>query len=93
MLIDTPTYDKLAARLAAHDAWAEQFKQRSGWIVIPADANPPRAAKISNAGRAMIEVYEFRRDVPDRYFLYINERTRRATTWTGAPLGVVIFGR
>jgi hypothetical protein len=30
---------------------------------------------------------------PERYFLYIDEKTRTATIWTGVLLGTVTFGR
>jgi hypothetical protein len=48
---------------------------------------------ITNEERSAIEVFEFMRDKPERYFLYINEARGIATTWTGAKLGVVWLGR
>lgn len=38
-----------------------------------------------------IELYEWKRDKPDSYFLYIDEKSQRATTWTGDTLGRVVF--
>lgn len=49
--------------------------------------------KVTNADRSAIEVYEFCTEKPLKYFLYINEKERTATTWTGEKLGVVSFGR
>lgn len=38
------------------------------------------------------EVRRWKADPPDRYFLYIEESARVATTWTGELLGHVDFG-
>ncbi len=54
---------------------------------IPTDINPP-----TNDERSALEVFEFTRDKPERYFLYITEETKIATTWTGEKLGTVVFG-
>jgi hypothetical protein len=50
--------------------------------------NPP-----TNDERSALEVFEFHRDKPMKYFLYINEEKKLATTWTGEELGKVSFGR
>lgn len=47
----------------------------------------------TNEERSIVEVYEFVIRPPERYFLYIDEKTNRATTWTGANLGSVTLGR
>ena len=38
-----------------------------------------------------IEVYEFINDIPDKYFIYVNEKERIVTTWTGEKLGRITF--
>jgi hypothetical protein len=38
-------------------------------------------------------LFEFVANPPDKYFLYISEADRTATTWTGEKLGDVSFGR
>ena len=40
-----------------------------------------------------MEVFDFITNPPDKYFLYISEKTATATTWTGDALGQVSFGR
>ncbi len=47
----------------------------------------------TNEERSVVEVYEFVNDPPDRYFAYINEKTRTCNTWMGDKLGEVGFGR
>lgn len=38
-----------------------------------------------------LEVYEFVNDIPDKYFIYVNEKERIVTTWTGEKLGRITF--
>ena len=52
-----------------------------------------RIDRQSNDEISAVEVYEFLRDKPDRYSLYIDKENQRATTWTGERLGSVCFGR
>lgn len=53
----------------------------------------PYADEVTNDLRSKIEVYEFIHDIPKKYFLYIDEKDKTATTWTGSFLGNVRFGR
>lgn len=53
----------------------------------------PFADKVDNELRAKIEVWEFLNDIPETYFLYINEAKWEATNWTGVKLGKVSFGK
>jgi hypothetical protein len=55
---------------------------------VPADLQIP-----TNEERSKIEVADFNREQPDKYFLYIDAKKRIATTFTGELLGVVTFGR
>ena len=41
---------------------------------LPAGIVPP-----TNEERSAVEMFEFRRDRPEKYFVYINETTKRAT--------------
>lgn len=43
--------------------------------------------------RGELELYEFIVNPPDKYFLYVNERSGNATTFAGNVLGRVVFGR
>lgn len=53
----------------------------------------PYADEVNNELRSKIETYEFINEKPQKYFLYINEKEKIATTWTGDFLGNVHFGR
>jgi hypothetical protein len=55
---------------------------------LPEYIHPP-----TNDERSAIEVFEFCRNKPERYFLYINADKHVATTWTGKFLGDVTFGK
>lgn len=48
---------------------------------------------MTNEERSALEVSEFKANLPDKYFLYIDENEKTATTWTGEKLGNVVFGR
>jgi hypothetical protein len=52
---------------------------------LPANIIPP-----TNEERSALEVFEFCRDKPDNYFLYISNDQQYATTWTGEKLGTVV---
>ena len=52
----------------------------------------------TNEERSAVEVYEFMRDKPVKYFAYVNTNERQpglgqVTTWTGDLLGACSFGR
>lgn len=47
---------------------------------------------ITNDDRSNVELYYFMKERPKKYFLYINEEKRTATTWTGEKLGTVYMG-
>lgn len=54
----------------------------------------PFADFVTNELRSKIETWEFINDKPERYFIYIDEKEKVATTWMGDKLGsVVYFGR
>lgn len=46
----------------------------------------------NNTERSQIETYNFVQNPPDKYFLYIDDKQAKATTWTGEVLGNVFFG-
>ena len=46
----------------------------------------------TNEERSKVEVYEWNKNKPNKYFLYINRTKNLATTWMGDPLGKVVFG-
>ena len=58
---------------------------------LPADINPP-----TNEERSAVEVFEFMRDKPDKYVVYVkvtNGRVCEAVTWTGEIYGRGTVGR
>ena len=82
---------KLSANEAACREWMKANKTNG--IPIKVFRTFPFANEVTNDLRSAIEVHEFINFPPDKYFLYINEEQKTATTWTGEKLGVVFFGR
>lgn len=54
---------------------------------------PSHVPTVTNDELSALEVHDFVTNPPDRYFLYINEETGNATTWTGDSLGRAYLGR
>jgi hypothetical protein len=52
---------------------------------LPESVVPPTNDELS-----ALEVFEFCRDKPDNYFLYISKNQLFATTWVGEKLGTVV---
>jgi hypothetical protein len=90
----------IRARITAYNAAREKFdpeRFEEGGGYTPEEqkkieglAGGPDA---SNEERQSLEVYDFVTNPPERYFVYIDEKTREATAWPGAVLGTVTFGR
>lgn len=88
-MIDAATYAAERAICDKAAAYAEQFRQRNGWIVIPADAaKHPDYAACDNAMRGRIELYELHRDKPERFSAYVVDNGEIAT-WPGDVIGKV----
>lgn len=84
--IDAATYERERALCDKAAAYAEQFRQRNGWIVIPADAAAhPDYAAAGNDMRGRVEQFELLRDLPDSFCAYASEG--QVSVWTGLPLG------
>jgi hypothetical protein len=100
-MIDASTYATLRQQIDAFENARKAFDpkryQRGGgyakeeWEAIARQAGLERPP--TNEERGQVEQYEFVTNPPDRYFAYVNERTRRLTTWMGDDLGEVGFGR
>jgi len=87
-MITQTQHTEIRARIARYEELragrtAVDTSESAGW---PADA------QVTNEERGQVEVFEWDRDKPDRYFLYIREATREAVTWMGDVIGRVIFG-
>ena len=75
------------------NAYAEQFRQKNGWIVIPAEAAAhPDYSACSNEMRSRVERYEIFRDLPQKLVAYLSSDCANVTTWTGDHLGTVSIG-
>jgi hypothetical protein len=74
-------------------AWVDSIRGKNGWASYKPEDKPANVPDVSNEERGALEVFEFVTNPPDKYFLYINETTHTATTWTGDKLGHVLFGR
>lgn len=99
-MITETEYKELKTKEKTWCEWVEQFRNKSGWFVIPENEKPP--IEFTNEERSAIEKYEFLTEKPDKYFLYVNDKKLihdeagsyfTATTWTGEVLGRVSFGR
>jgi hypothetical protein len=80
-----------------HDANHEAVKQwltdhKTNAIPVEISNTMPFAEEINNNLRSKIETWEFIHDKPEKYFIYINEEKKIATTWTGDYLGLVYLG-
>lgn len=80
-----------------HDANHAATKQyckdnKTNCIPCAISATFPYSNEVNNELRTKIEVWEFIHEKPNKYMVYVNETTRKATTWTGEVLGNVFFG-
>lgn len=87
--IGETAYLRERALVDEDDAWAEQFRQRNGWVVIPADAVRPN--ECDNAMRGRVEQYEILRGEPrEEISAYLGAGTDGlypVTVWTGDKIG------
>jgi len=74
-------------------AWADSIRCKNGWASYRPEDKPADVPDVSNEERSSLEVFDFVTNPPDKYFVYLNEKTETATTWTGELLGQVSFGR
>lgn len=82
--------DKVNAYNSTANAWRKENKKNG--IPVEICATFPFADTVTNELRSKIEVWEFVHDIPEKYFLYIDEENWTATTWVGGTLGTVTFG-
>ena len=93
-MIDEVIAADIECRLANLETWvvANGYRHKNGWTSYPSGIEP-EDCKVSNDERAQLELRQFMIEKPERYFLYVDEKTKTATVWTGVVLGSVIFGR
>jgi len=92
-MINVHQANEIQARITVHDAWIDSIRDTNGWASYRPEDMPAHVPDVSNDERSALEVYRFYTTRPTKYFLYIDERRRRATTFTGEKLGSVSFGR
>src|SRR5580658_7831699 len=80
-------------RIDALMAWVDSIRGKNGWASYKPEDKPSTVPDVSNEERSALELFDFVADPPEKYFLYISETDRTATTWTGEKLGDVSFGR
>jgi len=88
-------YLKAKIALSEYEMSANVYRTQNKTNGIPVEicATFPHANIVNNDLRGCIELYEFAQDKPKKYFLYINEKEKKATTWNGEILGNVFFGK
>lgn len=88
-------YQTAKYKLDQYEAAAKKWTTDNKTNGIPVETTNtfPYAAEVNNDMRSAVETYEFIGNPPEKYFLYINEEKRIATTWTGQQLGTLVFGR
>jgi hypothetical protein len=77
----------IRACITIFEAW------RNGRTSYRTEEIPADVPIVSNEDISALEVFEFMTTPPDKYFVYIDETNRIATTWMGEKLGDVRFGR
>jgi hypothetical protein len=90
------TQDQAKDIRARNDAlmlWVDSIRGKNGWASYKPEDKPASVPDVTNDERSALEVFDFCHNPPDKYFLYIREADRTATTWTGDKLGQVHFGR
>ena len=73
-------------------AWVDSIRGKNGWASYRPEDKPSHVPDVTNDERSSLEVFDFVTSPPDRYFLYIDDQKRTATTWTGETLGQVLLG-
>lgn len=92
--ITSDNYNFYRNALNSYNDTAKEYCRVNKTNGIPCEVTKtfPFADVVDNNLRGQIELYEFKNDAPNKYFVYINEDKRIATTWTGESLGKVYFG-
>lgn len=100
-------YKRERRAIAAYEKWAEQYRQRNGWTVIPAGEKPRGIARtVDNAMRSRVERFRIFTEQPQELCAYIGDnepngigidrqigRSYPVTVWTGEPIGRATIGK
>lgn len=66
-------------------------KYGNGWVSLTPEQQAELPPCPDNEAVSALEVYEFKRDLPASYFLYVNEKEATVTTWMGDFLGRIVW--
>lgn len=96
-IISPESAEIIRAQCGVHAAWLKSTSKNS----YKPEEVPTGCESPGNSNLSALEVYDFCRDRPESYFLYIKDNSKifphqyayEATTWTGDHLGVVFMGR
>lgn len=91
-MLSLDEYNKARREVDEKNAWVETRRDKTGWASYRQEEVPAHLQHVDNDLTSAVEYYEWLRDKPRRYFLYVNEARRQVTTWTGEVLGSVQFG-
>lgn len=76
-------------------SWLQKRRSgRGGWVSYdPKDPKLPPSVRRqpTNEERSELEMFEFMRNRPDRYFAYYDKDMSKVTTWMGQKLGDIIW--
>jgi len=65
----------IRTRNEALNKWIDTIRGKNGWASYKPEDKPANVPDVSNEERSALEVFEFVTNPPDKYFLYINEKT------------------
>jgi len=82
MLTDSQ-YETARRELDELNAWIDTKCARNGWASYRREDVPAHLQHVDNQLRSAVEYFEWMRDKPRKYFLYVNEVHMTAMTWTG----------
>lgn len=83
-------YETLRRKIDRYSVEADRrFKQPNGWTAIPKEELHTLLPAATNEEKSAVEVFEFKRDRPRRYFVYVSRDMATVTTWPGEKLGTI----
>jgi hypothetical protein len=67
--------DEITARETQLQAWIDTIRdKRTGWASYASDEKPSDIPDVTNEERSMLEVYNFCKEPPEKYFAYVAQR-------------------
>ena len=91
-MITEHEYRELREKIEKHSRWVDTIRDKNGWASYTVENIPEDVPNPTNEERTLVEIYEFMRDKPERYFVYVDEQKQEVTTWTGFTIGKCTLG-